>query len=261
MVAAVVKEKRRVSAASWRRWSALAATLLALIPAPAARAHPEISAPLVNRYLSVLVLGDRLEFFLTLLYGALPGAEERKRMDTDGDGKIGPGELEQARLGWKARARELAAVTVGDQPLDLAAANASVQLGANETVTAAPVVVEIYGSRPLSAGTHQVRLDPGWEPARLGETELGIELTPDWELVSSHQGHGRDEQLRRYRFDGRRPSVVADRSAIFIIRPATTASGSRQRTTNLVAAAVAVLAGVALAIAVRRRSRREPRGA
>jgi len=64
MVAAVVKKKT----------AALALALLALV-APRAGAHPEVAAQLVNRYLSVIVLGDRLEYFVTLLYGPLPAAD------------------------------------------------------------------------------------------------------------------------------------------------------------------------------------------
>ena len=41
-------------------------------------AHPEVSPQLVNRYLAVIVLGDRLEYFVTLLYGPLPAVDVRK---------------------------------------------------------------------------------------------------------------------------------------------------------------------------------------
>jgi hypothetical protein len=243
MVSAVVKKKAMAGAA-----------LLALLLLPArGGAHPEVSPQLVNRYLSVIVVGDRLEYFVTFLYGPLPAVNERKAMDADGDGAISAAELEQATARWKARAGELASATLDGQPLPFATASASLQLGPDQTVGPAPLVVEIYGSRPLAAGTRQVRLEPGWEPERLGETELSIDVSPDWELVSSHQGQGPEEKSRRYLYEGRRPSSVADRSATFVLRSAAAPTG--RRPTAFIAAAIAALAGVGLALELRRRQR------
>jgi hypothetical protein len=242
MVAAVVKKKTR--------W--LLALSALLVPGAAA-AHPEVSPQLVNRYLSVMVLGDRLEYFVTLLYGPLPAVEERKKMDADGDGKISAPELERATSGWKARAPELARLSVDGETIALGGATASVQLGADQTTAAAPLVVELYGSRPIAPGQHEVRLEPAWDPPRLGETEVTIDLSPDWELLSSRQGHGPQEAQRRYRFEGPRPTVAADRAATFTLRPATTPAPRR---TVFIAAAIAALSGLALFLEVRRRQKR-----
>jgi nickel/cobalt transporter (NicO) family protein len=245
MVAAVVKKKA----------SALVVALLALAAGPRADAHPEVAPQLVNRYLSVIVLGDRLEYFVTLLYGPLPAADERRSMDADRDGKIGPAELERAIASWKARAPELARFGVDGQALPLESATASVQLGADDGVGAAPLVVEIYGARPLAAGTRDLRVEPGWEPPRLGETELSLDLAPDWELVGSRQGQEPTGTERRFLFEGKRASVVSDRSATFTIRAGASARPAR---TPFIAGGVAALAGIALAFELRRRQRRAP---
>ncbi|HXU83532.1 MAG TPA: hypothetical protein VN914_19200 [Polyangia bacterium] len=232
--------------------------LALLLVAPRARAHPEVSPQLVNRYLSVIVLGDRLEYFVTLLYGPLPAAEERRKMDGDGDGKISPAEVERAITAWKARATELARFGVDGQAIALDGATASVQLGADEGVGTAPLVVELYGSLPLGAGTRALRLEPGWEPPRLGETELSLDLAPGWELVASRQGQGPAGSERRFLFEGPRASVAADRTATFTIR--STAAPTRRPTAPFIAAGVAALAGVALVLVVRRQSGRAKRG-
>jgi hypothetical protein len=245
MVAAVVKKKT----------AALVLALVALA-APRAGAHPEVAPQLVNRYLSLIVLGDRLEYFVTLLYGPLPAADERRSMDADHDGKIGPAELERAIAAWKARAPELAKFGVDGQGLPLERATASVQLGADEGVGAAPLVVEIYGARPLSSGTRELRVEPGWDPPRLGETELSLDLAPDWELVGSRQARGPTGTERRFLFEGRRASVAADRSATFTIRAA--AAPARHPRTPFIAGGVAALAGLALALELRRRRRSSP---
>lgn len=257
MVAAVVKKKRAAGTlAGMVIVNLVIATSLALAPGRRAEAHPEVSPQLVNRYLSVMVLGDRLEYFITLLYGQLPAGEERKRLDSDGDRQIASDELDRAAAAWKGRAAELARLDLDGRPIDLAAARASVQLGAEQGVTSAPLVVEIYGATALASGTHQIRLEPGWDPPRAGETELSLDLSPDWTLMKSRSGHGPEGQARLFRFEGPRPSEVADRSATFTIGPAPArSSGSRL---TLVAAAIAAAAGIALALELRRRQRRRP---
>jgi hypothetical protein len=244
MVAAVVKKK-----------TLGLVTALLLLAAGRAGAHPEVAPQLVNRYLSVIVVGDRLEYFVTLLYGPLPAVDERRAMDADRDGKIGGAELERAMAAWQARARELARFDVDGEAVPLETATASVQLGAEESVVAAPLVVELYGSRPLASGMRHLRVEPGWEPPRLGETELSLDLAPGWELVGSRQGQGPTGTERRFLFEGKRASVVADRSATFTIRAAQ-GTTVRSMRTPIVAGAIAALAGVALALELRRRQRR-----
>jgi hypothetical protein len=245
MVAAVVKKKRV--------WPVLA---FVLAVSARAEAHPEVSPQLVNRYLSIIVIGDRLELFTTLLYGPLPAVELRKELDTDGDGQITPAERETAGTRWKERAPALVTATLDGRPLALSETKAEVQLSGGTSVTAEAVVVEVYGSRTLDAGEHQLGLEAGWEPPHLGETELSLDLSSDWALASSRQGQGAAGNERRFLFEGRRPSVTADRSATFVIRP--TKPSGPGRTTFVIATALALLAGVGLALELRRRKRARP---
>jgi hypothetical protein len=244
MVAAVVKKKRFCRAA---------AILMSLLSAPAA-AHPEVSPEVVNRYLSIIVIGDRLEYFVTLLYGQFPGLDLRKQLDGNGDGTIDAAELDRAAQSWKARAPTLAGLAVDGTAISWADASANVQLGPEDKVTAAPIVVELYGARPLEARPHDVRLEPGWDPARLGETELTVDLSPDWILAASREGRGPEGKERRFLYEGRRPSSVADRSATFRIRPLLVPP--RRSATTFIAAAIAALAGAGLFFELRRRQRR-----
>jgi hypothetical protein len=222
----------------------------AALPATAA-AHPEVSPQLVNRYLSLIVVGDRLEFFVTLLYGALPAAELRKAMDRDHDGRLGPAEQQQGKQEWQRRAAALAAVRLDGAPLPLGDAAVDLQLGPDTSAGPAPMVVEVYGSRPLPEGTHELRLEPGWDPPRLGETELVLDLAAGWDLVSSRRAAEPPEQLFRYRIEG---PAGADRSATFVIR--STGPASHRGAVTAVAAVIGTLAAVGLALEVVRRRRR-----
>jgi hypothetical protein len=244
MVPAVVKKKRALGL--------VAALAVALLPR-AGRAHPEVSPQLVNRYLSLIVVGGRLEFFVTLLYGALPGAEARKALDRDGDGRISEAERQQGQAGWKRRAAELAILTVDGAPVSLSDATADVQLGPDSGVGPSPLVVEVYGAQPLPEGTRRLRLEPGWDPPRLGETELVVDLSPDWDLVASQRGPAAEEHLTRYKLDGPRKGSE-DRSVTFVIKSTT---APRRRSPMVpVAAVVGSLAAVGLVLELARRRRK-----
>jgi hypothetical protein len=209
MVPAVVKPNRA---------ALIVAAALALGATPA-RAHPEMSPQLVNRYLSLILLGDQLQYFATYLYGPLPAVTERERMDSDHDGRISDQERAAAEAGWRQRARELLSLQVDGVAVPITDAKAEIQLANDATTGAAPLVVEVYGAHPLSPATHRLRLDPAWDPPSLGETELSVDASADWELVSSHQATGPDQQLTRYKLEGGRTASIQDRSATFTVRP------------------------------------------
>jgi hypothetical protein len=245
MVPAVVKKKRALPLA-------VLAALTALGGVRPARAHPEVSPQLVNRYLSLIVVGDRLQYFVTLLYGALPAVPLRKQLDQDGDGRISESERQRGVADWKRRAPELATLTVDGAPVPLAEATADVQLGPDSGTGPAPAVVELFGARPLPEGLRRLTLQPGWDPPRLGETEVVLDLPADWELVSSQQGAGGAQQLTRYKIEG---PPGAGRAVTFVIRPLTT---GRRRPPALIpiAAVVGTLALIGLVLEITRRRRR-----
>jgi hypothetical protein len=248
MVPAVVKQKRAL-----RVWLVAALASSTLLPR-AGHAHPEVSPQLVNRYLSLIVVGGRVEFFVTLLYGALPGAEARKGLDRDGDGRISEAERKQGQDVWKARAGELAVLAIDGAPVPLAGATADLQLGPDTSAGAAPLVVEVYGAQPLPEGTRRLRLEPGWDPPRLGETELMVDLSSEWELVSSRQGSGPVERLSRYKHEGPRTSASQDRSVTFVV--ASRAPPARKPRFLLVTAVLGTLAAVGLALEIARRRKK-----
>ena len=253
MVPAVVKKKRVLGVA-------LVAALASgtLLPR-AGHAHPEVSPLLVNRYLSLIVIGGRVEFFVTLLYGAIPGAEVRKGLDRDGDGRISEAERQQGQDVWKGRASELARLALDGAPVSLEGATADLQLGPDGSAGAAPLVVEVYGAQPLPEGTRHLRLEPGWDPPRLGETELMVDLSSDWELVSSRHGAGPVEHLSRYKLEGPRTSPSQDRSVTFVVR--SNAPPAHGPPIVLIAAVLGMLGAVGLALEIIRRRKKTGREA
>jgi len=248
MVPAVVKKKRAFAV------GLVAAVASAALLPRGANAHPEVSPLLVNRYLSLIVVGGRVEFFVTLLYGALPAAEVRKGLDRDGDGRISEAERQQGQDVWKARAGELARLALDGAPLPLAGATADLQLGADTGAGPAPLVVEVYGAQPLPDGTRQLRLEPGWDPPKLGETELMLDLSSDWELVSSRLGSGPVEQLSRYKLEGPRTAASQDRAVTFVVR--STSPPVRRPRIVLFSAVLGTLAAAGLGLEIARRRKK-----
>jgi hypothetical protein len=248
MVPAVVKKKRVL------RVGLVAALASGALFPRAGHAHPEVSPLLVNRYLSLIVVGGRVEFFVTLLYGALPATELRKGLDKNGDGRISEAERRQGQDVWKGRAGELARLALDGAPVPLGGATADLQLGPDTGAGAAPLVVEVYGAQPLPDGTRHLRLEPGWDPPKLGETELMVDLSSGWELVSSRQGSGPMERLSRYKYEGPRTSASQDRSVTFVV--SSSATPARQPRFVLVTAVLGALAAVGLALEIARRRKK-----
>ncbi len=220
-MAAVVKANTRRR--QFGRAVGLAAVLALAISATAARAHPEVSAGLVNRYLTIVVDDARIEIFFSLLFGPLPAAERRRNMDRDGNGQLSPEELagEEARVGATAKAQF--SLSVDGVRIELNA-RATMDVGLESSTGAAPLVVELRATHPLSVGEHVLRIEPGRDPERLGETETTIETGPGWLLAQSRSADEAnspsDGSARsRFRFDGPRVSTLEDRSVTFVVRP------------------------------------------
>jgi hypothetical protein len=234
-----------------------AALIGVVLWAAAAQAHPEMSPQLVNRYLSIILVGDRLEYFATYLHGPLPAVQARRQLDADHDGRLSEAERVQGETAWRQRAAQLLSLQVDGREVALDDAKAEVQLGNDATTGAAPLVVEVYGSQTISAGRHELRLEPRWDPPSLGETELTVDTSTDWELVKSRRAAGADEHLTRYTLQGPRVAVIQNQSATFVVQPKGSAGPRRRR--QLVPMAIALLLVAAGGLTVQRLRRKRAR--
>lgn len=223
-----------------------------------ARAHPEISPLLANRYLSFTVTGGRLAVSYAILLGNLPGGEARRRIDSDGDGRLSPLEIESEKRRLLAQAATLFTVSIDGRPIALPL-RATVQLGGDESAGAAPMVEELGALVPLAPGPHRARVEALAEPRRLGETEIAIDLGPGSTLTEAFAGSGSGLRGSRFKWQGPRVSTIEDRSATFAWTMGAAAPGEPRRprwVVPLIVAVMALDAPIVLLVLRRRRSRK-----
>jgi hypothetical protein len=227
--------------------AALASAAAAWAPRPA-HAHPEVSAAGSNRYVTAAVAGGRVELADTWLLGTLAAVEERRRLDSDGDGQLSREEIEHAQA---ARGAEPPAVRVRLDGVDQEPpSRVYIDLGGDLGAAGAPLVIErrmTLGLAPAirPGATHTLIVELGAEPPRLLETEVMVDLEPGLVLVAP----SRD----RLGFKGPRRSALEQRSVTFTFA-APAAPRSARRWFGL-AAGVVVLAGLLVAAAGRRLAR------
>jgi hypothetical protein len=218
------------------------------------RAHIELSPAEVNRYVSVAALGDKLELSLTFLFGDVPAADERKRMDVDGDGTLSDGETEGAAVRWGAEMLRLFSLNL-DGRSPVAEPALQVDLGNDRSVGPVPLVIEARWTETIARQPHDVQVEAVADPPRAGELELGTVLGPDWTLTASRLGEGPAGQQLTFKLPAH---ARGPRKASFSIAPTTAKNeeGSSGRKpwllVGLVGAAAAVLATLTL------RGRRQP---
>lgn len=238
-------------------WALLGGSLCLASPA---RAHPEMSPQLVNRYASAAILDGTLELSLVLLAGPLPARELRQKWDSDGNGAIAPAELDAARDQWARDARDWLAATLDGERLVLRP-EVTIDVGANPAVDAAPVVLELRATLPVARARHELRLAAMREPDRLGETELSVVPGPDWRVAGSVQGQGpltgRDA---RYLWSGSRPGGAIATFAIEPVAAASRPETKRAPVTTLLAVVAGLGALGGALVALRRRRQRSGNG-
>jgi hypothetical protein len=234
-----------------------ALALMIVARPPAAHAHPESLPTLVNRYISLVVVGDHAELVVTLLHGDLPGGERRRAIDTDHDGAIDERELERERVAWTLEADDLVRARLDDRALPIVPAVA-IDLGGDPRVTARPLVVEVSAHIPLAPGRHTFTIEPGADRPRDGETEVTIDLGAPASLVASHRGQGAGAQpaQSRFLFPAPRASAGEDRTVTFVVdSDAGGVSGSRGLAPIAAAVSLAVVLAGATLVLLRRRRR------
>jgi hypothetical protein len=176
----------------------VAVTLLAA----EAGAHVAPSVDDNNRYLKLTPLGDRVRFAYTVFFGEIPGASERRNLDTNHDGQISDDESH-------AFATNLAAQVGNALELDIDGHSAPIRwttldVGMTTRDTAAgsfSVDLVAYPCLPTVRGAHTLRLRDRFVLTRPGETEVKVEDSPGVTIERARIGPA-DDPSYDYKFVG-----------------------------------------------------------
>jgi hypothetical protein len=242
-----------------RRRAPLLAILSVLVGAAAAPAHVAPGTGDNNRYLKLSVLGDRLRFAYTVLYGEVPGQALRKAIDANHDGAIDDRETQP--FGDQLAQGVAAAVelTVDGVRQPIAWSQVVVGMG-SPSASAGAFSVDLIAAicLPMPRGKHTLLLRDAYAIDRPGETEVKLEDSPGVKIDRSHIGDA-DDEAHDYNLVG--PSGALERHGLeaevtigarAIATPDATCPGPRRARavpTPVIIVGGAVLAGLLLAAA------------
>jgi hypothetical protein len=167
-----------------------------------AGAHVAPSVDDNNRYLKLTPLGDRVRLAYTIFFGEIPGASERRNLDTNHDGQISDDESH-------AFATKLAAQVASTLELDVDGHASpirwtTIDIGMTTRDTAAgsfSVDLVAYPCLPTARGAHALRLRDRLALTRPGETEIKVEDSPGVTIERARIGPADDPSFD-YKFVG-----------------------------------------------------------
>jgi hypothetical protein len=166
-----------------------------------ADAHVAPSPTDNNRYLKVTLLPDRVRVAYTVYFGDRPGAGERQRMDTNGDGAL---DQKEAAAFGDDMAQQLApkvTVEVDGARAPGAWKVSDVGLGLPQT-SAGSFSVDLLLEVPVGAGAHTLVVTDDFDLPPSGESELRVEESPGVRASEGHLGRDGTGLKLRYAFRG-----------------------------------------------------------
>jgi hypothetical protein len=154
-----------------------------------------------NRYVKVTPMAGGARLAYTVFFGEVPGASERRLLDTNRDGRIDPGE---AKTFGDKLAAEIAANLVVDtagKTTPVRWSIVDVGLG-NEAVAAGSFSVDMIAYLCVAgSGRHDVHLRDSFRIPRPGETEVKVDDSPGVTVTRAQVGDA-DDPRHDYRFVG-----------------------------------------------------------
>ena len=155
-----------------------------------------------NRYLKVTPEGDRIRLAYTVFFGEVPGASERRKIDTNHDGTIDEPEARAFGTGLAAQIAAAMEVEVDGKVepirwdvIDLGMGTPTVDAGAFSLDLVA------YPCFRIARGHHRILVKDRFRVPRPGETEVHVEDSPGITIERARVGDA-DDPTHDYRFAG-----------------------------------------------------------
>jgi len=188
------------------RWPTRHLPVIVLAWSAVAHGHVGPSERENNRYLKLTVQGNRARLLYTFYVGNEPGAQLRRRLDQNRDGRLDAAETEHFGVEVAAQVSTNVQLIVDGQRFQGKWEPPQVGLG-TDTVAAGALSVDLVVWLCLeSPGTderHTIELADHWHPPQLGETELRIEPAPGVHISRTSLGPESQGVQLRHRWAGR----------------------------------------------------------
>ena len=158
-----------------------------------------------NRYVKLTPLGDRVRIAYTVFFGEVPGATERKAIDTNGDGQISQAEGHAFGVVLARKVAAALKVELDGAVRPIRWATIDVGMGTPQVAAGAfsvDLVAYACFARPL--GRHRIVSTIRLAISRPGETEARVEDSPGIEIEHARVG-ALDDPMHDFRFAGPGP--------------------------------------------------------
>jgi hypothetical protein len=156
-----------------------------------------------NRYLKLTPLGDRVRLAYTVFFGEVPGATERRTIDTNGDGHIDDAEAHAFALRLGAEVARGLTAELDGAPARVDWAVVDPGMG-TPAVAAGAFSVDLvaYLCLPSPRGRHRVVVRDRFRIAHPGETEVQVDDGPPGVTIETARVGSAEDPTYDYRFVG-----------------------------------------------------------
>jgi hypothetical protein len=154
-----------------------------------------------NRYLKITPLRDGVRFAYTVFFGEIPGASERRSVDSNRDGRIDSDEAQ--RFATKVGAQVAAAIDleVDGVPQRVQWDLVSAGMGSDAVAAGSFSIDLVAFACGKATGPHRVVLRDQFRIPRPGETEVKVDDSPGVTITKAHVGPA-DDPSHNFRFAG-----------------------------------------------------------
>jgi hypothetical protein len=174
---------------------------LAVVAVTVLSAHVAPSVDDNNRYLKVTPLHDGVRLAYTVFFGEIPGASERRSIDSNRDGRIDDAEAQRFADKLGAEVAEAIDIEVDGVAQRVHWDLVSAGMG-SDAVTAGSFSIDLVAFACGSAGdSHRIIVRDQFRIPRPGETEVKVEDSPGVSIVKAHVGPA-DDPSHDFRFAG-----------------------------------------------------------
>jgi hypothetical protein len=156
-----------------------------------------------NRYLKLTPLGDRVRLAYTVFFGEVPGAAERRTIDTNRDGRIDDAEARAFAARMAAQVSAGLTIDLDGQPGRVVWSTVDAGMG-TPVVAAGAFSVDLvaYLCLPTSHGRHRVVVRDAFHISHPGETEARVEDGPPGVTIERAHVGAAEDPTYDYRFVG-----------------------------------------------------------